>query len=123
MEEETITSLSEVGNSKPAAKKAAPKEKTILFHVAEDGFTAAGQVWVRGQELEYVVGSPEYQDTLDKDGNSWLDLVGDDAAQMQRWGKVMLRPGPWPGATFEDEAAAAAEKKRARKPPRLTDKI
>jgi len=130
---ESLADTSESGgnlqDSSPASKRRGrpPKAKeqgsseTILFHVVEDGFSAQGVVWVRGQELEFVKDSPEYKDTLDREGNSWLDMVGDDAAQMQRFGKVMVRPGPWPGTDYEVPEASEAEAKRRRKPPRLSD--
>ncbi len=105
----------------PKAKAEDSNAETILFHVVEDGFSAQGVVWVRGQELEFVKDSPEYKDTLDREGNSWLDMVGDDAAQMQRFGKVMVRPGPWPGTDYEVPEASEAEAKRRRQPPRLSD--
>ena len=84
---------------------------------------ASGAVWMRGQELEFKKDTPEYRDTLDRTGKSWLDLLGDDAAQMEMFGKVMFRPGPWPGAGFEVPEAQKAEEQRGRKPPRLGDKI
>lgn len=127
---ESLADTSDSGSDSPAPKRRGrpPKVKaedssaeTILFHVVEDGFSAQGVVWVRGQELEFVKDSPEYKDTLDREGNSWLDLVGDDAAQMQRFGKIMVRPGPWPGADYEVPEASEAEAKRRRKPPRLSD--
>lgn len=94
-----------------------PGEETILLHFVEDGFTAQGRVWMRGQELEFVVGSPAYEETKDRDGNTWLDMVGDDKAQYARFGRVMFRPGEWPGLGYEDEEAAKAEALRGRKPP------
>jgi hypothetical protein len=32
----------------------------------------------------------------DRNGNSWLDLLGDEDAQIKRWGEVTFREGPWP---------------------------
>ena len=93
----------------------------ILIHVLEDGFTAHGRVWYRGQELEYETESRPYRDTLDKAGNSWLLM--DDAAQMRAYGRVMFRPGPWPGEPYADEKAASEEQKRRRIPPTLTPVI
>ncbi|TFD74107.1 hypothetical protein E3T54_15010 [Cryobacterium sp. Sr8] len=34
--------------------------------------------------------------SVDRNGNSWLDLLGDDEAQVRRYGEVFFRPGPWP---------------------------
>lgn len=108
---------------RPAKAASAGSGDTILLHIVEDGFTASGAVWMRGQELEFKKDTPEYRDTLDRTGKSWLDLLGDDAAQMEMFGKVMFRPGPWPGAGFEVPEAQKAEEQRGRKPPRLGDKI
>lgn len=108
---------------RPAKAASAGSGDVILLHIVEDGFTASGAVWMRGQELEFKKDTPEYRDTLDRNGKSWLDLLGDDAAQMEMFGKVMFRPGPWPGAKFEVPEAQQAEEQRGRKPPRLGDKI
>lgn len=89
----------------------------VLVHFTEDGLTANGRTWYRGQELEFIVGEPEYEDTKDRYGKSWLEM--DDAAQMKRFGRVMFRPGPWPGESYDSESAAEAERQRGRKPPRL----
>lgn len=77
----------------------------IVIHILEDGLTALGQVWYRGQELEFEPGSPAFEDTRDRNGRSWLDLRGDDFGQVERWGKVMFRPGPWPGKSLTAAAA------------------
>lgn len=90
---------------------------SILIHVLEDGFTAHGQVWYRGQELEYVVGEQAYEDTKGRNGASWLSW--DDQTQMRRWGREMFRRGPWPGSAYEDPRAAMAERTRSRRPPVL----
>jgi hypothetical protein len=74
----------------------------ILIHFLEDGFTAFGQVWYRGQEVEVAAGSQQYRDTCDRFGRSWLELRNDEFAQADRWGKVMFRSGPWPGKKYSD---------------------
>lgn len=100
-----------------ASDSALSTGKVILIHVLTDGFTAAGQVWYRGQEIEYVVGEQAFEDTKDRKGDSWL--MCDDASQMRRWGQVMFGRGPWPGSDYEDPRAAAAERSRGRKPKAL----
>lgn len=117
----------------------------IRIHFLEDGLTALGQVWYRGQELEFEPGSRAYQDTFNRFGQSWLELAGNDFAQVDRWGKVMFRPGPWPGKNYVDgtfepmraekddarvgvpsqEELAAADKKRQtqRSAPRLPEQV
>ena len=81
---------------------------SVLMHFVEDGFTAFGQVWYRGQELDIPVDDPRAQ--------GWLSAVSDDAEQMRRWGRVYFRPGPWPGAAWSDELDEK-EKARNRKVP------
>lgn len=100
--------------------------ETILIHFVANGFTALGQVWVTGQELEFEVGGRAYNDTKNSRGETWVSLAGDDRAQMKKWGKVIFRPGPWPGDPFDYDAAKAAghtvneaEIKRGRKAPTL----
>lgn len=113
-------------------------EHNVLIHFLEDGFTALGSVWYRGQELEFEPGSGAYRDTVDRNGWSWLSLAGDDFAQVERYGKVYFRPGPWPGKALtaaatqpydtpgapkpseeELERAEKSEAKRRRAAPRL----
>jgi hypothetical protein len=101
----------------PEQEVIASGEEKILIHFLIDGFTACGRVWMRGQELEFDVGGLPYEDTKDRNGESWLDL--DDAAQMIRYGKVYFRRGPWPGAEWEDPDAAAKEQARRRSAPVL----
>ena len=89
----------------------------ILIHIQHDGFVALGEVWHRGQELEFVVGSPAYNRTLDRDGNSWVSLAGDVRGQEARWGRQYLGLGPFiprKGEAFDDEVARQdARRKRA----------
>lgn len=80
--------------------------ETIIFHVLIDGVTAFGNVWYRGQEIEVEKGTAAYKRTLDKHGNSWLDIVGDEHAQYARWGERKFGAGtfrPLPGEKFEDD--------------------
>lgn len=83
--------------------------EAIVIHFLEDGFTALGNVWYRGQELEFAPGCQAYRDTLDRNGRTWLDLRGDEMAQIDRWGKVMFRVGPWPGKPLTAVAEANFE--------------
>jgi hypothetical protein len=136
----------EMGKKDPAVEYEPPTDsgENILIHFLEDGMTANGQVWYRGQELEFVPGSQTYRDTFDRNGNSWLDLRNNEFAQVDKYKKIMFRSGPWPGRSIVDaaglikplkslngdqavpppttqelEAAAAAEAKRRRAAPRL----
>lgn len=85
-------------------------EGNIIIHFLEDGFSALGQVWYRGQELEFEVGSQSYKDTFDRNGRSWLDLRSDEFAQVDKYKRVMFRSGPWPGKSFAEAAKLGAAK-------------
>lgn len=95
----------------------------IMIHVLEDGFTACGVVWYRGQEIRFTPGGEAYEQTKNRDGESWLDL--DEAEQWERWGKKMFGRGPWPGKKWGDTsglsdkeeiaAATAAAAREARR--------
>jgi hypothetical protein len=109
----------------------APTGETILLHFLEDGFTACGQVWLRGQELEFEVGGRAYNQQKDRNGNSWLDFLDDEDAQFDRYGTVMYRRGPFRGRAWgsnpeadkkvnvsaDDIQFAAEETRRARRAP------
>lgn len=97
----------------PAATSVAdePTDKEgdkILIHFVDDGFTALGQSWYRGQELEFVVGEGAWDGTVDRNGNSWVSMNVDD--QYDRWGKEYFRRGPWRGKGYKDAKDVAWEK-------------
>jgi hypothetical protein len=74
-------------------------EGGILIHFLVDGVSAQGRIWYRGQEA--VFGPKAYDQTRNRQGQSWLELSEDD--QVQRWGVVKFRKGPWPGKkTYEE---------------------
>jgi hypothetical protein len=71
-------------------ERASATRETVLLHLVEDGLTAFGQVWFRGQELEVEVDGPRWEEA-----RKWVLL--DDRQQMERWKRIMFRRGPWPG--------------------------
>lgn len=73
---------------------------SILIHIVEDGFTFAGQVWMRGQELEIGPDHPRWEEV-----QRWINM--DDFAQMDRYGKIRFRKGPWPGRRSYTEGAGS----------------
>lgn len=87
-----------------------------LVHFLEDGFTAFGTVWYRGQEVEVLEGSDDWARTLDGEGNSWMVFSEDE--QIDKYGKIMFRPGPWRGKDWNEEEAAEKEAQRRRQPPK-----
>lgn len=95
----------------------AETDDTILIHFLGDRVTALGRQWYRGQEIEFDVDGQAYKDTQDRYGFSWLSLSEMD--QIERWGDVQFRRGPWPGKKYEDSEAEAAERKRRRSAPTL----
>lgn len=83
-----------------AELRPAKTKKTRVFHVVEDGFTALGKTWVRGEEIFIEPNSKEEQLAYDRDGNFLFDL--DDYEQMERFdGTVFFREGPWPGLKYD----------------------
>lgn len=99
--------------------------ETILIHFVADGFTALGQVWCRGQELEFTVGSGAYRDTCDRFGRSWLELRDNPAVQENKWGEVKFRSGPWPGLSYRDATKAQFDRlapiREGQRPPAPPD--
>lgn len=76
--------------------------QTVLIHFITDGFTFAGTVWYRGQELELDMGSERYQQA-----KGWIHLTGENEwLQEDRYGKVFFRAGPWRGRRYVDGAGA-----------------
>lgn len=87
----------EIAAAAPSYESTDPSAEKILIHVLEDGITLQGEVWYRGQEIEFTVGSLAHKQTFNKHGKSWLDMADDEDAQYNRWGKLYFRSGPWRG--------------------------
>lgn len=78
----------------PQATPATARGEVRTIHFVDDGLTALGKVWYRGEQISVDTASDDYQMTVDRLGRSWLDF--DEVTQVERYGKVMFRPGPWP---------------------------
>lgn len=117
--DDSIDELVAMATDKPVEPVAAQFEdgQEILIHVREDGFTANGRVWYRGQELLFEAGSEAYRDTQDRHGRSWLALSDND--QIRTYGQVMFGLGPWPGGAYDNQKALEAERLRGRTPPTI----
>lgn len=85
-------------SSLPKVDKDADDVVTINF--VEDGLSAFGKVWLRGEELSIQRDSDSWEATCDRNGDSWIDL--DQYDQYERFGKEMFRPGPWAGRSLAD---------------------
>lgn len=57
-------------------------------------FSAPPLLMERGQTLTLTADIIDA--STDRAGNSWLDLVDDQPAQIRRWGREMFARGPWP---------------------------
>lgn len=84
----------------------------ILIHVLEDGLTTNGQVFYVGQEI--LFGPRAFEETKNRYGQSWLDMSEED--QLDRWGSVKFRKGPWPGKKTYDDAALSNKSIRVEAP-------
>jgi hypothetical protein len=83
-----------MGNGNPvlayASGQAPPNVQPVVIHLLIDGFTAFGNVWYRGQEMELWPGHPRWSEA-----QSWITL--DTAGQYARFGRQVFGNGPWPG--------------------------
>lgn len=84
----------EVQIPEPVEDPTAPR----IVHILEDGFTAFGKVWYRGQEITVVPESDEWNSTVDRDGNTWMNLSYTE--QEIRYGRQMFGKGHWPYGGF-----------------------
>jgi hypothetical protein len=130
LEDQVARKLSAEEENAPVEFAAATGENTVLIHVVNDGFMAQGVTWYRGQEIEFDVEGEAYQQTLNKHGESWLDLRDDIDGQYDKYGTQYFAAGPWRGRKWGDtslatndeerkalELAAKAEMKRRRAAP------
>jgi hypothetical protein len=73
-----------------------------VVHFIADGLTWAGECWFRGQTMRLPIGSARWQQA-----QSWINQT--DFEQVDHYGEVKFRPGPWPGKSYVD---ALAEQQR-----------
>lgn len=100
------------------SQPSATSDEVHVIHVVEDGFTALGKVWYRGEEIRVAEGSDEWRQITDTKGKTFYDLADDEAEQIARYGKVLFRSGPWPHErlTAEDIERMEMEANRASDP-------
>lgn len=76
--------------------------EAIVVHFVADGLTFAGQVWMRGQEIEIGPAHPRWTEA-----RGWITL--DRFAQVDRWGEQKFDFGPWPGRRSYTDALGSFE--------------
>lgn len=86
-----------LGSQLPEPAYERPQGQTETIHMLEDGLTFAGVVWMRGQEITLVVGSERWEQA-----QVWWKMP--EFEQVERYGHVKFRTGPWPGRRYEDAA-------------------
>jgi hypothetical protein len=64
--------------------------ESVIIHFVEDGLTAFGKVWYRGEEIEIGPDHPRWAEAKD-----WVLLS--KFQQYDRYGKQYFDQGPWPG--------------------------
>jgi hypothetical protein len=73
--------------------------EAVLIHFVADGFTAFGQVWFRGQEMEIGPDHPRWAEA-----RRWITLSRFE--QVERYGEQKFDFGPWPGRPYADAAGS-----------------
>lgn len=85
------------GAQMPPLQFEQPQGQTETIHMLEDGLTAFGVVWMRGQEITLTVGSERWNQA-----RSWWNMP--EFEQVERYGQIKFRKGPWPGKRYADAA-------------------
>lgn len=75
-------------------------DDVLTINFVEDGLSAFGKVWLRGEELSVRRDSPEWEATCDRTGRSWMELS--EREQFARWGAVQFREGLWAGRSLSE---------------------
>src|SRR5690349_2392184 len=95
--------------------KPSKPENVVTVSFVEDGMTALGWSWYRGETLTVEKGTEEWDRTLyeNEDGEqvSWLEL--DEDGQIERWGDRFFRPGKWAGKGFDLDDPELTEEQKA----------
>lgn len=78
----------------------------LVIHFVDDGFTALGHIWLRGQQIEIGPDHPRWQDA-----RAWITLTTDE--QIARYGKQYFASGPVPRLESGQEQLHQVEVRRA----------
>ncbi len=96
-----VTPRPEITNAKKSPFEVPrSNENTRVVHFLEDGITVASRVWYRGQSFYVDEDSPQFGEMPKIGDRVWLDLTEDE--QIEIYGKVMFRPGPWPHKNWDE---------------------
>jgi hypothetical protein len=91
LQQEVQEELVEIEKIEEAITELESQNDIILLHFVRDGVTAFGTVWYAGQEIEVERGSEYFRQTLDRNGNSWLDRSEEDRLEK---GPLSWKLGP-----------------------------
>jgi zinc-ribbon domain len=90
----------QAGRTDPPLQFAPSQEPAVTIHFVSNGFSFAGVVWMRGQEIKMGPDHPRWAEA-----QAWIHL--DEPGQVERYGRVMFRSGPWPfRQTYRDGVGA-----------------
>lgn len=76
-----------------------PKNKITQFHCLTDGLSIPneqGKSYVTYRGQTFTITEKMISASLDRNGNSFLDLISSPELQLARWGELKLAVGPCP---------------------------
>jgi hypothetical protein len=97
------------GSAMPPSRYVASNDPQQVIHFIANGFTWAGESWYLGQEIHIGPDHPRWTQA-----QAWINLT--DFEQVERYGEVKFRQGPWPGLSYVDAL------RQQQRPLRLMDK-
>lgn len=90
-------------NPQPVIERPSGQRPTITFHIVKSGWTWAGLVWYRGQEITLEEGTPRWHEAQ-------RFINWSEQEQMDRYGCIRWRLGPWPFRKSYVDGAGAVQK-------------
>lgn len=95
--------------------KPSKADKVHTINFVEDGMTALGWSWYRGETLTVEEGTDAWDRTLFENDEgetvSWLTL--DEDEQVDRWGLRFFREGKWKGKGYDLSDPALTDEQKA----------
>lgn len=85
----------------------------VVIHFVDDGFTAFGKVWLRGNQLSIGPSHPRWPDAV-----RWITLTPPE--QFERYGKQYFAPGPVQRQESAREQWLQVEARRHMRPPQVS---